>query len=700
MTQSQKEMMSQKDIGSVLGHPSFASPAMRPVIRIICIGVMSLASLAGYEAVSAPVKTDHAGEDRVIAYQTIIEPTGQKTVDDGMAAVSQLVALGRTHDVEPYALAGRIRADYDRLQGALRSRGYYDGRIIVTVTGLPDGKAIDGLDPLLAPKLARSREGQKLTLHIHASLGPIFSVGRILFLPLLTGQKEADGQVSTKAQKEEQPEVKPEFVLTAEEKTVFGIKPGDHAVAADILAAQGRLLTLMQEEGYALASLSTPQAIVHKQVREIDVRFHADRGSKVAIGNISITGLHHVREDYVRNRLILREGQLYQPSAIEAARVDVNRRGLFSSVQVRNQPPLQKLPKGISAPGNVHDDMPLSFDFVEGKRYNISGNAGYSTDLGGRAGISWLDRNLMGRGESLRLSAMATGLGGTAQQGQGYDILADFNKPDFMQRDRILNLHAEAIKQLFYSYHQTAWFSRAGFSQPLTRRWTGGVAASIEQERIRQFGSTSDYFIIALPLQVHYDSTDKKTPIESATRGIRVHLGVTPSESMEHRNEFFLIMSGQISGYMDLAQFGIGRKKENSILALRGSVGSIQGATTWKLPPDQRLYAGGPATIRGYRYQGVGPQHGKYAIGGTSMDAATIELRQRLYHDIGMALFSDAGQVGRNSLPGHGKLRVGYGGGLRYFTPIGPVRVDVAFPTKRVPRGDRWELYIGLGETF
>ncbi|KXV36836.1 hypothetical protein AD936_08815, partial [Gluconobacter japonicus] len=116
----------------------------------------------------------------------------------------------------------------------------------------------------------------------------------------------------------------------------------------------------------------------------------------------------------------------------------------------------------------------------------------------------------------------------------------------------------------------------------------------------------------------------------------------------------------------------------------------------------QRLYAGGPATVRGFRYQGVGPQYGrtKYAIGGTSLDAGTVEFRQRLPMNLGMAAFVDAGQVGTGSRPGQGTLRVGYGAGVRYFTPIGPIRVDVALPMNRPAYGDKWELYIGLGETF
>ncbi|WP_418115683.1 BamA/TamA family outer membrane protein [Sorlinia euscelidii] len=104
--------------------------------------------------------------------------------------------------------------------------------------------------------------------------------------------------------------------------------------------------------------------------------------------------------------------------------------------------------------------------------------------------------------------------------------------------------------------------------------------------------------------------------------------------------------------------------------------------------------------MRGFRYQGIGPQQGKYAVGGTSLDAGTVEFRQRVMEKFGVAAFVDAGQVGEGSRPFQGTVRVGYGAGVRYYTPIGPVRLDFALPMNRPRNGDKWEFYVGLGETF
>jgi translocation and assembly module TamA len=86
--------------------------------------------------------------------------------------------------------------------------------------------------------------------------------------------------------------------------------------------------------------------------------------------------------------------------------------------------------------------------------------------------------------------------------------------------------------------------------------------------------------------------------------------------------------------------------------------------------------------------------------GGTDLVAAGIEYRQRLYTNFGTAVFVDAGKVAADLHPFEGRPSVGYGAGLRYYTPIGPIRLDIALPVRRLRDGDALEVYIGLGQAF
>jgi translocation and assembly module TamA len=152
----------------------------------------------------------------------------------------------------------------------------------------------------------------------------------------------------------------------------------------------------------------------------------------------------------------------------------------------------------------------------------------------------------------------------------------------------------------------------------------------------------------------------------------------------------------QITGasYFDVS--GDGR----SVIALRGLVASILGGSNLDVPPDQRLYAGGSATIRGYAYQSIGPQFPNGdPVGAKSVDAATFEFRQRIGEDWGAAAFIDTGQASTD-VPFTGALHTGVGAGVRYYTPLGAARVDFAVPLRHDPGGDAFEFYIGLGQAF
>lgn len=695
---------------------AWKEPQLRAVLLTHAALALCLASTlpAFSRACAAPSqdgKAAHKAAEKDEAYQVEILPSSDPDLDPMVQASSTLASLQKTKAVDPYALAGRIRGDYDRVQTALESRGFYAGKVIITVR-LPDGRNIDGRDPALPDRLAALGNtpagSKKLRITIKTVTGPQFHIGKVtLVAGPLSGQSTAaapdkSGTTSTPpnektgAAKATQPPHP--VVLDDAARKAFGLQTGQKAIAADVLAAQSGLLHALLEEGHAQANVSTPVAYLRPATQTLDLEFSVGVGPVVDIGPISFTGLERTREKFLRRRLLIHEGQLYQPSKIEDARQDLASVGIFSSVGVHDAPPLVALARGQATPG-VTQAMPLRFALAEGKRHTVSGQIGYSTDLGGRVGASWTHRNLLGGAEQLKLTALVTGLGGSAQQGLGYDVYADFLKPDFLRRDQNLSLRVEGIRQLLYSYHQTAILVRGGLIRRLNKRWSINGSLLAEQENIKQFGVSTDYLIVQAPLGAVYDSTELSNPIDPATHGMRVTVNITPSESLENGSAFFTIMSASASTYFDLHHIGLSAPGR-SVIAVRGLVGSVQGASTYQIPPDQRLYAGGPATVRGFRYQGVGPQNGKYGIGGTSLDAGSVEFRQRILKSFGAAAFVDAGQVGVGSRPFQGKLRVGYGAGVRYYTPIGPVRLDVALPANRPPHGDKWELYIGLGETF
>ena len=203
---------------------------------------------------------------------------------------------------------------------------------------------------------------------------------------------------------------------------------------------------------------------------------------------------------------------------------------------------------------------------------------------------------------------------------------------------------------------------------------------------------TRHYDLVGIPGSIKYDSTDNQL---DPTKGIRAALLATPTYSIGSSNSTFLIMQLAGSTYFDV--FNDGR----SIIAVRGLVGEASGVGVFGLPPDQRFYAGGTATVRGYRFQTLGPQFpDQKPTGGTSISTGTIEFRQRILGNYGVVGFIDAGQVTATGSPFSGNWHEGVGIGARYYTSIGPIRLDFAVPVNKLPGGDSFEVYIGIGQAF
>jgi translocation and assembly module TamA len=580
--------------------------------------------------------------------------THVQALDAAISGSSQLLALRKKAPAGPFALVARARSDIGRIQAALRSFGYYQARIGIRIGG-------HGLDDVALPDLLGALPaGGTVAVAVDIDPGPRFHLRRVSLL----------GAVPLAG------------------RSAFRLQPGQPAIAADVLGAGAAVLTALRQDGYAFAQVDPPVATEIDAAQALDVQFRVVAGPRVDIGPISFTGLVGVNESYVRQRLLVHQGQLYQPAEIEAARQDLASTGVFSGVTVR-----------AAERPDQQGQVPLLFDLAERKRHAVTFTASYSTDLGASLGVTWSHRNLFGNAEQLNLSAAITG-GGGVTKGAGYDVTAQLIKPDFYRRDQQIEFDLGAIKQSLEAYDQTAVTAGTVLTRKLSRQWTVGIGLTGEQEQIVQEGVTRDYTLVALPLTGKFDSTGLFNPLDDALHGIRATLGATPTESVGDRNATFVILQGSASTYFDFAQFGIGRPG-NSVLALRGLVGSAEGAGQFDLPPDQRFYAGGSATVRGFKYQGVGPLfRDDTPEGGAAIDSATIEFRQRVWGNIGAVAFLDAAQVDASSAPFQGTLREGAGLGARYYTPIGPIRVDVAVPLNAVPGGDSFELYLGLGQAF
>jgi translocation and assembly module TamA len=128
-------------------------------------------------------------------------------------------------------------------------------------------------------------------------------------------------------------------------------------------------------------------------------------------------------------------------------------------------------------------------------------------------------------------------------------------------------------------------------------------------------------------------------------------------------------------------------------LLLRGELGTIQSETFSDLPPSQRFFAGGDQSVRGYGFQKLSPKNSDGdAIGGEHLTVASVEADYLVYKNFGVATFFDIGNAGNKILA---DLKKGAGVGLRYRSPVGMIRLDVARPLDDSP--DSFRVHISIG---
>lgn len=581
-----------------------------------------------------------------VRYGVNFAPSGDGTLDGLLKQTSSLVSLQTKLPPAPFALIGRGRADETQFITVLQSLGYDAGTAAITI----DGFSLN--DPALLDHLNRLADSAQAKVQVKTDKGPLFTLGQVNINGLPPGFKARPG-----------------------------IRAGQTATAAPILAASAKLTSDLRNAGYAFAKVSEPYAIANQTAHRLDVTYTVTPGPHVEIGPVSFTGLTRTNPDFLRRHIELLPGQPYSDTALQTARDSLLGLGVFSSVTP------------VPADAATNGEVPIDFHVVEQKRHSVSLSGAYATDTGFTVGTSWMDRNLFHRAETLTISVAANGLGGTGTTAPGYDLKAVFTKPDYYAHGQMLTLSAEALKESLTAYDRTGFLLGAALSRPITQHTTITYGPSFISERVDQEGYSRTYVLAQFPINFTWNTTNS---VLEPTRGHMLGLTITPTYPVVgNKHSPFVILLASGSTYIPV------ERKAWGVIAIHGVVGSIQGTSQFGVPPDQRFYAGGSGTVRGYSYQTVGPLFADdKPEGGLGMDAINVEFRQHVTKSIGIVPFIDAGQVNAGSAPFKGKVSVGYGLGLRYYTSIGPIRADIALPLKRTAGSSAFALYLGLGEAF
>jgi len=566
-----------------------------------------------------------------LAYEATVTGDGEAALMELLRQSSQLLSLADRPTSTLAGLERRVAADVERLGRVLEAEGFYAARIEHSVD--------TGAEPA--------------AVRLVVTTGPVFVIGAV--------------DIAWR------PAPPPGAAIY--EPAAIGLALGAVARAADIVAAEKRLLARLGARGYPRAAIVTRDFAVDRAASTLVASLVVDPGPRLTFGATRIDGLAGVRADRARGYIAWREGETWDDTKVEETRSAFAGSGLFRSVRID--------PDGEPAADGT---QPVAIRLDEALHRSIGGGGSWSSSEGFSLKSYWEHRNLFGRAEQFRLTAnlgqILTGL-------QGH-----FRRPDlFTDTDLLAN--GEAVTRDSDAFEETTFAAFTGLERRFGPHWKisagGSFDASdiVDRTRVR-----TDSVLFGLPLTASRDDADS---LLDPTEGTRLTLTIVPYTGEGRKNLDFVLGRAAATGYVP---FDADRR---FVLALRGQLGTILGEETADVPATKRFYAGGGGSLRGFEYQRAGPLDDRLdPVGGRSLAEVGSEMRVRIGEDWGAVAFLEGANVfDREVWPVGSELFWAAGFGVRYFTPVGPVRADIAFPLDPRPNiDDPWQIYLSLGQAF
>lgn len=596
-----------------------------------------------------------AAQDAALRYDTTLSPTELPGLDERLREASQLRALAEDAPVDAFGLIARAEAEAPRLEEVLRAEGFWGARIGIRIAGEPASA------PGLADRLASrppDADAPAVPVEIAIETGPRYRFRHIALRPARSADRDA-------------------LVALGDPP---GIVPGEPARTDPVLDAEAALLDRLRRAGHPLPAIADREVIVDHDAQAMDVAWTIAPGPRAAFARPTVEGDTRVNAELLARVSGRLEGDPFSPQRLERARREMLALGAFDAVRVRaaNQ---------LDAAGS----LPVTFAVTDRPRNAAGVTLAYETNFGLSGRVFYERRNLFGNAETLRLEAEIARLGDTVDTAEAtYRIGATLRRPGLLDGRTALVLQALAVSEKLEAYDRDAILLTALVERPWAERWLLRAGPSFEQGQVGPPGDLSPFTLVGLVLGARYDGTDS---LLDPRRGLRAEATAIPYADLDATGGF-VRSTGTLSTYLDLRGDGA------SVLALRGSVGSLLGALR-DVPIDKRFFAGGGGSVRGYGFQRIGPRDSAgRPRGGSSLVEGSVELRQMVTDTIGVVGFLDAGSVGEQETPDVSNLRFGAGLGLRYATVIGPLRLDVGLPLNPEAGDQRFGIYVGLGQAF
>lgn len=448
--------------------------------------------------------------------------------------------------------------------------------------------------------------------------------------------------------------------------------------------AKRALLRQVVQTRYPRAVLTATEAAVDPERRAASLRLVLDSGPELRFGALRIEGLKRYPASIVANLNQIKPGDYYSEAALQAYQARLQDTGYFSAVEVSADMSAvldEQIEAGQEQQAGTAQDtarapapiLPLLVRVVENKRRNVSAGLGYSTNTGNRAQLNYDD--LVVRGLKMKSALTLETKKQTAKADFYFPTSADGDNDSMGAAYVRSNIEGEETNTFSLTARRT-------WGTPLLERSIGLELLTERKDVAGAKGQRST----SLPLT--YAVTRRK--VDSLLFPTRGHVLNWQLGGALLAEEPFIRASVKGLFYLPL--------DPKNLVLLRAEAGAVMSQQKDGIPATYLFRAGGDQSVRGYAYQelgvAVGNSAGTATIGGRYLATASAEYQHWLRPDWGAAVFYDAGNAADQLSGLH--LKSGYGVGVRWKSPVGPLNVDAAYghSVKKV------RLHFSLGISF
>jgi len=492
-------------------------------------------------------------------------------------------------------------------------------------------------------------------------------------------------------------------------RRVLPVQPGAVLTTSDLSAARDMALRELQNRGYASATVAVRETAVREKA--IVVTLEANAGAPAVFGPVTIDGNTSVGTDVIDRVLAVRPDQTFTLAALQQSQRRLYDMDLFRVATV--EPVVEATPAS---------EIPVHVTVVEDKHRRLEVSSGYGTEERLRAALTWKHLNFFGGARTATFESKWSSL--------DRGVRASLTQPYFIGPDTALTFSG----QKWFSDEPSYKLDTTGARVMVTHEWarfdpvgrrhaTTALSASI--------GHDAESFTIAEEALADLSFRDELIalgldPITGEGHGRLTMMAVdvrrqTADNPLDSHRGYVLQLHFERGGgwlpgdfdYVETSAEGrhflpLGRRL---VVANRVRVGAIgsPGPLNENVPFFKRYFLGGSTTLRGWSRFEVAPLTGAgLPIGGHRMLDMSSELRLSGFGNLAVVAFIDAGNAWTPSQTAPWSLKADAGPGLRYATPIGPVRVDLAFQLTPIeglisngePESRHWRVQFSIGQAF